>query len=440
MKPKILVRPPGPKAQEVMKRDFGVISASYSRAYPLVIDKAYGVNIQDVDGNVFLDFNSGIGVMNFGHGNPRILEAVSKQIKEATHTAFLEFYSDTQVKFSEELLKLIPHLSRGSVFLTNSGAESIEAAMKLARYHTKRKYFISFLNSFHGRTYGALSLTASQSVHKRGFGPFLDVVHVPYPNTYKPLLRDGTPEEISDSCIRYIEDVIFRHKVAPDEVAAMFFEPIQGEGGIIVPPPNFFKKLEDICDEHNILFIADEVQSGIFRTGKFLASEHFGIKPDIVCLAKAIGGGLPLGAVAFFEELNDWAHGSHASTFGGNVVACAAGLSVLDMCKDEKLGKEIEAKGEHIMKFLNELKESSNIIGDVRGKGLMIGVELVKDKKTKEPMPKKMKSILKSAFEKGLSLLSAGQSSFRIMPPLIMEKEDIDTGLEILTDVIKAAQ
>ncbi len=431
-------KPPGPKAKEIIKRDFDVISASYSRQYPLVISKTFGVNFEDVDGNVYLDFNSGIGVMNFGYSNPKIVEAVTEQVKLATHTAFLEFYSETQVKFVEELLKFIPHLSRGSVFLTNSGAESVEAAMKLARYHTKRKYFISFLNSFHGRTYGALSLSASQAVHKRGFGPFMDVIHVPYPNPYRPYFKGETPEEIGNDCIRYIEDVVFRHEISPDEVAGIFFEPIQGEGGIVVPPPNFFKQLEDICDKHNILFIADEIQSGIFRTGKFLASEHFGIKPDIVCLSKAIGGGLPLGAVAFFDELNDWAHGSHASTFGGNVLSCAAGLAVLKLCKDEKLGKEVESKGEYIKKYLSDLQNNCGIIGDVRGKGLMLGVELVKDKKSKERVTKKRNMAVKTAFENGLSLLATGQSTIRVMPPLIIEKEDIDVGLEILSNSIKS--
>ena len=438
MKPSIRIKPPGPKARKILARDSSVISQSMVRAYELVIEKAYGVNFQDVEGNVYLDFNSGIATMNFGHSNPIITQAIKQQLEKATHPAFLEFYSQLPVTFCEELTKLMPN-GLNTVFLSNSGAESVEAAMKLSRYHTGRKYFLAFYGAFHGRTMGALSLTASKSVQRARFGPFLSAIHAPYAYPYRSRYPDDE-DACAKECIEYIEDEIFDKMVPPDEFAAIFVEPVQGESGYIVPPRKFLQELRRICDEHRILLVDDEVQSGCFRTGKFLAIEHFGVKPDIVCLAKALGGGLPLGATISPRDIMDWPRGAHANTFGGNLLACAAGKAVLSLMKKRGLGYEVERKGQHIMKYLRDLQKNKKILGDVRGLGLMIGVEFVEDRRTKKPAEKLRDRIVKTAFEKGLAILSAGKSSIRIAPPLIIERDDIDAGLGILSDSIELSQ
>jgi 4-aminobutyrate aminotransferase len=434
MKPNINVIPPGPKAKVVLKRDEKISSKSMGRVYPLVISKASGVNVEDVDGNRFLDFNSGIAVMNLGYSHPKIVEAVKRQSELIMHGAFLEFYSEIPVKFSETLLSLIPSMSR--VFLTNSGTESIEAAMKLARYYTKRKYFISFYGSFHGRSLGALSLTSTKTVHRSQFGPFLPVIHVPYANPYRCPIK-ASKEDCSEACLDYLEDVVFKQEVSPEEVAAIFVEPVQGEGGYIVPPKAFLKGLRKICSEHGILYIDDEVQAGCYRTGRFLAIEHFGVEPDIVCLSKALGGGLPLGAMVCREELMTWPPGSHASTFGGNLVACAAGIAVLEVMKKEKVGARAIKSGAKILRYLQELQGEIEAIGDVRGLGLMIGIEFVEDRESKKPATKLRDKVVLDAFKNGLLLLPAGESVIRLAPPLIMGEPDIDTGLEILAGSIR---
>jgi 4-aminobutyrate aminotransferase len=285
------------------------------------------VNLEDVDGNRYLDFNSGIAVMALGWSNPQVLEAVKAQIESLTHAAFLDFYSDLPVRAAELLVSFMPDALK-RVYYTNSGAESIEAAMKLSRYYTKRKYFISFYGGFHGRTYGALSLTSTKVLHRKYFGPFLSVIHAPYPNPYRPP-PGMEPEECGRESIRYIEEEIFHSEVSPDEVAAIFVEPVQGEGGYIVPPKEFLAQLQKLCSDNGILLVADEVQSGCFRTGKFLAADHFGIVPDVVCLAKALGGGLPLGATISRDEVMIWTPGSHASTFGANLASAAASEAIL---------------------------------------------------------------------------------------------------------------
>ncbi len=429
MKPKIIVNPPGPKARRLLKRDEKVSSKSMARVYPLVISRAYGVNIEDVDGNRFLDFNSGIAVMNLGYSHPAIIKAVEKQSELIMHGAFLEFYSEVPVRFSETLLGLIPSMSR--VFLTNSGTESIEAAMKLARYYTKRKYFISFYGSFHGRSLGALSLTSTKTVHRSQFGPFLSVIHVPYANPYRCPINTSK-EDCTEACLGYLENIVFKQEVSPEEVAAIFVEPIQGEGGYIIPPKVFLKELRKICSEHGILYIDDEVQAGCYRTGKFLAIEHFGVEPDVVCLSKALGGGLPLGAMVCKEELMTWPPGSHASTFGGNLVSCAAGIAALDVMKNEKVGIRAMKSGAKILRYLHELQGEVEAIGDVRGLGLMIGLEFVEDRRSKKPATKLRDKVVLDAFKNGLLLLPAGESVIRITPPLIMGDADIDAGLEIL--------
>jgi 4-aminobutyrate aminotransferase len=434
MKPNILVKPPGPKARALLERDAKASSKSLPRVYPLAIKRAYGVNIEDVDGNRFLDFNSGIAVMNLGHSHPKIVKAIKDQAELATHAAYLEFYSELPVKLSEKLFEFVPGMSR--TYLANSGTEAIEAAMKLARYHTKRNYFISFYGGFHGRTYGALGLSTSRLSHRQGFGPFMPVIHAPYANPYRPLVGpegDGSGE----AALEYLERAVFKLEVAPEEVAAMFVEPVQGEGGYVIPPKNFLKGLREICTKHGILYVDDEVQAGCYRTGKFLASEHFGIKPDIVCLSKALGGGLPLGAMLCKEEYMDWGPGSHASTFGGNLISCAAGVAALEVMKEEDVGAKALRSGARIIRYLRELQGDIDQIGDVRGLGMMIGIELVKDRKSKKPNQKMRDRAVMEAFGKGLSLLPASESVIRIAPPLIMERQDIDAGLEILGEVLR---
>ena len=406
------------------------------REYPLVLHRASGVNLWDVDGNRYLDFAAGIAVMNVGWSHPSVVAAIKSQLRNVTHAAFLDFYSDVPVRFAEELLKFLPDkLNR--VYFSNSGAETIEAALKVARYHTKRKYFISFYGGFHGRTFGALSLTSAKVIQRSHFGPFLPIIHAPYPSPYRcPVGVESTRCDFE--VLRYMKEEVFKTEVSPEEVAAIFVEPIQGENGYIVPPATFLKQLRELCDEHGILLVDDEVQSGCYRTGKFLAIEHFGVEPDIVCLSKALGGGLPLGVTVANEKIMNWPRGSHASTFGGNTLACAAGLAVLELMKEKGFGKKVLEKGEYIKERLKKLQSDYEKIGDVRGIGLMIGVEFVQDRETKEPATELRDKILREAFEKGLAMLPAGESTIRFCPSLTIEKEDIDSGLEIFTSVIES--
>jgi 4-aminobutyrate aminotransferase len=425
MKPLITTKPPGPSAVAVLKRDAEVISQSMARHYPLVLERAQDVNLWDVDGNRYLDFTAGFAVMNVGWNHPEVVNAVQQQATLLTHGAFLAFCSETPVTFAQRLTGFLPP-SLNRVCLTNSGAESIEAAMKLARYHTGRKYFIAFSNAFHGRTYGALSLTSTKAIHRAGFGPFLPVLRAPFPNPYRP---QGC--ESSDVSLAALED-IFKREVPAEEVAAIFVEPIQGEGGYIIPPKSFLQEIRTLCHELGILLVIDEVQTGCYRTGTFLASEHFGVTPDIICLSKALGGGLPLGAMVASEEVTTWLPGSHAGTFAGNNVSCAAGLAVLDILSEEGFGAQVVDAGQHLLQRLNELQQDYDLIGDVRGIGLMAAIELVHSKETKEPATEERRVILNDAFENGLTLLPAGESAIRFCPPLTIEKGDIDNGVEIL--------
>ena len=425
MEPLIKTRPPGPNAVAVLKRDAEVISQSMARHYPLVLERAQDVNLWDVDGNRYLDFTAGFAVMNVGWNHPKVVSAIVQQATLLSHGAFLAFSSETPVTFAQQLTGSLPH-SLNRVCLANSGAESVEAAMKLARYHTGRKYFIAFSNGFHGRTYGALSLTSTKSIQRAGFGPFLPVLHAPFPNPYRTQGSEST-----EASLAALED-IFKREVPAEEVAAIFVEPIQGEGGYIIPPKPFLGELRALCDDFGILLVADEVQTGCYRTGTFLASEQFGVTPDIVCLSKAIGGGLPLGAMVASEEVTTWLPGSHAGTFAGNNVACAAGLAVLDILSGEGFGDQVVDAGQHLLRRLTELQEDCDLIGDVRGMGLMAAIELVHSKETKEPAIEERRVILNDAFENGLALLPAGESAIRFCPPLTIEKGDIDRGVNIL--------
>ncbi len=431
MKPLITTGPPGPKAEAILRRDARVIAQSMVRDYPLVVDRAEGMNLWDVDENRYLDYSAGIAVMNLGWNHPEVVQAVTNQVQKLSHGAFLDYCSEVPVSFSEKLVSMLPgDLNR--VYLSNSGAETVEAALKLARHHTKRKYFIAFYGGFHGRTYGALSLTASKVIQRKHFGPFLPVVHTPYPNPYRPFgVRADTCDE---DVIQYIEEEIFPMEVSPEEVAAIVVEPIQGEGGYIVPPRTFLKRLREICDKYGILLIVDEVQSGCFRTGTFLASEQFGVVPDIVCLSKALGGGFPLGATVASDEVMSWPPGSHASTFGGNNAACAAGLATLTVMDRPGFGEHVTQMGEYLTGKLLTLQKRHDLIGDVRGKGLMIGAELVTDRITKKPAKQERSRVLTEAFRRGLTMLPAGESVIRFCPPLVIEKRHIDTGMEILDE------
>lgn len=432
MKPRIVKKPPGPKARKIVSQDRKLIPPT-TKAFPLVFKKAEGSNVWDVDGNRFLDWGTEIGVMALGHSNPKVIKAVSDQAKKATHIAFTDFYSDVPLELAKEILKTKGMKRFNQIFFSNSGAESVECAMKLARYHSGGKYFISFHNSFHGRTYGALSLTASKPVHRMGFGPFLPTIHAPYGYCYRCPFQ-LYPEVCDVECGHYLEEVILKDEVSPKEIAAVFYEPIQGEGGIVVPDWRFLKIIERTCKKHDILFVADEIQAGFFRTGTFLASEQFGLHPDIICMAKALGGGLPLGATISTKKIFNWQHGSHASTFGGNLLSCTAGLETLRIMKKKNLEKKVQKDGEYIMKFFKDLQMEKVIIGDVRGKGLMIAMELVKDRINKKPAEVDRNRILKKAFEKGLVLLGAGKSVVRLLPPFILTKEEIDAGLDIIQD------
>jgi 4-aminobutyrate aminotransferase len=430
MEPLITTKPPGPSAVAVLKRDAEVISQSMARHYPLVLERAQDVNLWDVDGNRYLDFTAGFAVMNVGWNHPKVVNAIQQQATLLTHGAFLAFCSETPVTFAQRLTEFLPP-SLNRVCLTNSGAESVEAAMKLARYHTGGKYFIAFSNGFHGRTYGALSLTSTKAIQRAGFGPFLPVLHAPFPNPYRPQGCEST-----DASLAALED-IFKREVPAEEVAAIFVEPIQGEGGYIIPPKPFLREIRALCDELGILLVVDEVQTGCYRTGTFLASEQFGVKPDIVCLSKAIGGGLPLGAMVASEEVTTWLPGSHAGTFAGNNVACAAGLAVLDILSGEGFGAHVVDAGLHLLQRLNELQQDYDLIGEVRGMGLMAAIELVHNKETKEPATEERRVILNDAFENGLTLLPAGESAIRFCPPLTIEKGDIDKGVELLRRSLK---
>jgi 4-aminobutyrate aminotransferase len=434
MEPCITVRPPGPRAQGILERDRKVVSQSMVREYPLVLDKASGMNLWDVDGNRYLDFTAGISVMNVGWNHPRVVRAINGQVAHLSHGAFLDFCSEIPVMFAEKLIQFLPE-SLNRIYFSNSGAESIEAALKLARYATKRKYFISFYGGFHGRTYGAMSLTAARVIQRKHFGPFLPVIHAPYPNPYRPM--GFSPPACDLDVIQYIEDEIFKLEVSPEEVAGIVVEPIQGEGGYVVPPARFLKRLRELCDEHGILLIVDEVQSGCFRTGTFLASTQSGVVPDITCLAKAIGGGLPMGITVSSEEIMQWPPGSHASTFGGNNASCAAGLAVLELMGEAGFADHVAAMGKELLTKLRWLQERHEIIGDVRGVGLMDAIELVRDRQSREPAIQERKTVLTTAFEQGLTLLPAGESVIRFCPPLILQKENIDTGIGILDQVME---
>lgn len=427
---KYACRVPGPKARAIIARDRKVTSPSYDREYSFVYNKAKGVWLWDVDGRRYLDFAAGIAVMNVGHSNPEVVKAIKKQLDKGLHAGFPDFYAETPVKFIENLLKMVPHMGR--CFLSNSGTESVEAALKVAKWHSNRKWMIAFDNCFHGRTMGSLSMTNSSPVQRKRFEPFLPVKHVEFPYPYR---SRKDPEDLSEDCVQGLAAAIKKLK---GDVAGVFVEPIQGEGGYIVPPRDFHKQAAKVCKESDVLLCADEVQTGNFRTGTYLAMEGFGVKPDVVSLSKAIGGGVPLGATITRKEIMNWPVGSHSNTYGGNLLACASGIATLNFMKKKKLGENAKKVGAHMLKILEEMKERHEIIGDVRGRGLMIGVEIVKDKKSKRYGHEEAGRILCKAEEKGLVLLMVGKSVIRMCPPLVLTKEQAEKGLDIFEDAVRS--
>jgi len=440
--PKLKTALPGPNAKRILAGDEKYISPSYTRSYPLVAKRGRGIVIEDVDGNEFFDFSAGIAVTSTGHCHPEVVAAIQKQAGELIHMSGTDFYYESMVTLAERLSKIAPMPGPHRVYYGNSGAEAIECALKLARYHTKRQQVIAFFGAFHGRTMGALSLTASKPQQKRGFSPLVPgVTHVPYPDVYRG--GAGSPqdaEKFALGCARYIEDKLFKTILAPEEVAAIFVEPIQGEGGYVVAPTIFMQELRRICDKHGILLVLDEVQSGIGRTGKWFAVEHTGVHPDMVCIAKGIASGMPLGITMSKAEIMDWAPGSHASTFGGNPVCIAAALATLDVIEKEGLLKNSQVVGDHMMKRMADWPKKHKIVGDVRGLGLMIGVEIVKDQTTREYGASERDRIVETAFERGVLFLGCGPSTVRIAPPLIVTRDEADVAMDALEESIAVVE
>ncbi|MFZ0339749.1 MAG: acetyl ornithine aminotransferase family protein [Terracidiphilus sp.] len=439
--PKLVCSLPGPKARAAVEADHRLISPSYTRSYPLVAKRGRGVRIEDSDGNEFLDFAAGIAVVSTGHCHPEVVAAIQKQAAELIHISGTDFYNELLTDLATRLSAVAPMPGPHRFFYGNSGAEAIECALKIARYHTGRQQVISFFGAFHGRTMGALSLTGSKPQQKRRFSPLVPgVTHVRYPYVYRGC-TGGTKEQeaFSLDCARYIEEKLFKTTLPPEEVAAIFIEPIQGEGGFVPAPANFLRELRAICDRHGILLVADEVQSGCGRTGQWWAIEDSGVEPDIICIAKGIASGMPLGVCMTRAEIMDWAPGSHASTFGGNPVSIAAALATMDILEREAIANAASV-GEFMLERVRGWKHRHASVGDVRGRGLMIGIEIVKDKATREPAVDLRNRVETLAFERGLIMLGCGETSLRLSPPLIVSKEEATVALDILEEVLTQAE
>jgi 4-aminobutyrate aminotransferase len=438
--PKIVVTPPGPKARELVKKDESLISPSYGRFYPLVVESGMGCIVKDVDGNEYIDFNSGLVCMGVGHNHPKVVSAIKSQCDRFLHYSNTDFYYREVIDLAEKLAQITPGGPEKKVFFGNSGAEAIEAAAKLARWHSRKQLFIGFISGFHGRTIGALSFTASKPAQKRHFFPLMPgVTHVPYPYCYRCPFKLTYPD-CKYWCVGFIDEYVLQKYVPPEDVAGMLVEPIQGEGGYVVPPPEYFQRLKKLADKYGILLIDDEVQTGMGRTGKWFAIEHWGVEPDILCSAKALASGLPLSATIAKAKIMDWTPGSHASTFGGNPLSCVAAMAVIDTIKEERLLENAAKQGAYIIKRLEELKEHSEVVGDVRGKGLMIGMEIVEDKESKKPAPQKVTEIMTRSWKRGINVISCGASTIRVAPPLIITRELVDSALDIIEDVTREVE
>jgi 4-aminobutyrate aminotransferase len=437
--PQLVTPLPGPKSKAIIERDQQVISPSYTRSYPLVAETAQGAMVEDPDGNRFLDFAAGIAVVATGHCHPQVVKAIQEQAARLIHMSGTDFYYENMVLLAEKLASLVPGGIQRRVYFGNSGTEAIEAAIKLARYHTGRSQFIAFVGAFHGRTMGSLALTGSKSIQKQGFFPMMPGAHhVPYAYCYR-CAYGKTPEACAVECVQAIESELFRTTLPADDCAAIFVEPVQGEGGYIVPPKKFFDELRRLADKHGILLIFDEVQSGMGRTGKMFASEHFDAVPDVITLAKGIASGMPLGAMIARAELMNWPPGAHASTFGGNPVAVAASLATIELLEQELVDNAAKV-GAHLMARLRDLPQRFRNVGDVRGIGLMIGIELVNDQETKERAPLLRDQIVQMCFERGLLVLGAGPNSIRLCPPLVITKDQADFAADTIEDCLKASE
>jgi len=434
--PQVKTSLPGPRAKKLIKLDKSFVSPSYTRVYPLVVEKAKGLWVHDVDGNVFLDFTAGIATNSTGHCHPKVVKAIKAQADRLLHMSGTDFYYTPQIILAEKLAALAPGRSAKRVYFGNSGAEAVEAAFKLARWHTKRELNIAFFGAFHGRTMGALSLTASKTVQKKNYNPLVPgITHIPYAYCYRCAYNLTYPQ-CDLHCVHWVEDTLFRTTVPAEEVAAIFVEPIQGEGGYIVPPPGFHKELYKIAKKYGILYVADEVQSGMGRTGKMFAMEHFGVTADIMALAKGIASGMPLGAMIAKTKIMNWEAGSHASTFGGNPLSCQAAMATIELLENNMM-KNAEKQGERLVNGLVELQKTFECMGDVRGKGLMVAVELVRNRETKEPATEWRPRIIKRAFEKGLLVLGCGENSIRFCPSLAVKPGEVDTCLSIFEEALK---
>jgi len=444
--PEMKERLPGPQARAVVERSQRVVSPSLPRAYPLVVKRACGCTVEDVDGNRYLDCMAGIAVCSTGHCHPRVVRAIQEQAERWLHICGADFYDPQYIALAERLAAIAPGDEPKRVFLGNSGAEVVEAALKLARHHTGRPYVIAFFGAFHGRTMGAVSLTASKPVYHRGFAPLLPgVVHVPYGYCYRCAYNLTYPS-CNLACVDFIEETLMGRSVPPDEVAAIFVEPVQGEGGYVVPPDGWLQKLRALCDRHGILLVADEVQSGMGRTGKWFATEHWGVVPDILCVAKALASGMPVSAMVARESVMTWPVGAHGSTFGGNPVACAAALATIDVIEQEGLMENAVRVGNRLLDGLRALAREVEqagrppFIGDVRGLGLMIGVELVQDLQTRAPAHDEAEAVMRECFRRGLLVLTCGASSIRFAPPLVITEAEADRALAIFADALAAVR
>jgi 4-aminobutyrate aminotransferase len=429
--PAIRTELPGPRARLLLERDQQVMSPSYTRLYPLVVERGSGAVIEDVDGNLFLDFTAGIAVTATGHCHPQVVAAIQDQAAKLIHMSGTDFYYQPQIDLAQRLAELAPGSYPKKVFFTNSGAEALEAALKLARWHTGRPRAIAFLGAFHGRTYGAMSLSGSKVVHRRGFSPLVpEIHHVPFPRSGPGAATLSAPD-----CLRYLEELLFRRVAPPEEVAAIFVEPIQGEGGYYVSPPGFLAGLRELCDRYGILLVADEVQTGMGRTGKLFAVEHWQVEPDIICLAKGIASGMPLGAMIARADVMDWPSGSHASTFGGNPVSCRAALATIELLLGGYIANAAE-RGEQLRQGLLALARRFPQLGEVRGLGLMMAVDILKERTGYVLDPGQRDALLQATFRRGLLLLGCGEAALRFCPPLCITAEQVQTALGLLAEVL----
>ncbi len=437
--PRLQTQLPGPHAKRVLERDAKFMSPSYTREYPLVAKRGHGAIVEDVDGNAFLDFAAGIAVCSTGHCHPKVVEAIQKQAAELIHMSGTDFYYESLPQLAERLVRTMPGAEHKKVFFGNSGTEAVEGAIKLARYATRRDKLIAFYGAFHGRTMGSLSLTASKSTQRKGFGALLSSVeHIHYPNAYRCIHGHG-PETCGAEILEMLQNDMFKRLFDPEDVAAIVIEPIQGEGGYIPAPKFFLQELQSICRKHGIMLIADEVQSGMGRTGKWWAYEHAGIEPDIITVAKGIASGMPLSAFIAKESVMKWGPGAHGTTFGGNPVAIAASLATMDLIEGEYLANA-SRMGEYIFGRTADWPKKFKVVGDVRGHGLMIGIEIVRDQRTKEKAANLRNAIVDLAFHKGLLVLGAGENSIRLSPPLLIDEEQADFAVKTLEDCFREAE